>query len=183
MNKSANPFIVRIKESKPADIGSKYYKSVEVKEIFKSTGQCDENGDPLGVAVKKYIVKKKDIKQLINADADSVGVYNLLKQLQKSGEELPDIRYEDINKAPILDISNCPNNLMDAVKMSDNIKKEFDKLPDALKRGKDLEEFLKTFNNNDLKAYIDSLVSQRLEKKPIDKPVNEEVKEDKKNGF
>ena len=67
----------------------KFYISYKIKEFFKPI-----DGDPDGACTRteKVIVDKQDIAQLINSQNDDVGLDNMLKKFDMTGDlsALPD---------------------------------------------------------------------------------------------
>ena len=147
---SVGPFGVRINAPAQGNF-DKYYYEYEYKEVFKDSGVVDENGDRLGVVETKVIEKKIDIAELINSQADSVGVEAYMKALMVQGvdpAECNTVVSEEIN-----DFSQCPDNLADTMLLGDKAKAAFESLDPALKG-----------NHTTIEGFLNSLDKETLEK-------------------
>lgn len=137
----------------------KYYFELEAKKFFVESGEVDpETGDKLGIEKSKFIVHKRDIKQTINAEASTVGVYPMLERLARLGEDLPVPELTE----NVIDTTNMPEDLVQAGKFADAIKKQYDKVPDELKKGQDIETFLGGITEDKIKAYVESVISKKF---------------------
>lgn len=132
----------------------KYYYDVKEVEVFKATGQVDEEGNELGTAEKKLIIKKIDIQEFIDQDADSVGVEAYMRALALQGDSIEDFHTE-VDKEKVQDFSLMPDNLADTLAIGDEAKKAFANLDPALKGNHTtVEGFLNSLTQENIDAYI-----------------------------
>ena len=158
-----SPFITRSDAPKKCDF-DKYYIDREVKEIFKSTGQKDENGNELGVAVQKIVDKKVDIQELLDSQKDSVGVDAYIRALSLQGENIND--FSTVVDDKVQDFSGMPDTLADAMMLGDNAKRAFDKMDPALKGNHTtIEGFLNSLTKENVEAYIKGVIEAQMPKK------------------
>lgn len=132
----------------------KYYFDVKEVEVFKATGQVDEDGNELGAAEKKLIVKKIDIQEFVNQDADSVGVEAYMRALALQGDSIEDYHTE-VDKEKVQDFSQMPDNLADTLAIGDKAREKFAQLDPALKGNHStLEGFLNSLTKESIDSYI-----------------------------
>lgn len=137
----------------------KYYFDVKEIEVFKATGQKDEDGSELGVAEKKLIIKKIDIDEFIKQDADCVGVEAYMRALALQGDSIEDYHTE-VDKEKVQDFSMMPDNLADTLAIGDKAKEAFANLDPALKGS---HTTLEGFLNSLSQASIDDYIKGRVE--------------------
>lgn len=133
----------------------KYYIDYEIKQVVKKVGDGDEDF----VIENKIIEHKRDIAQEINAQADQVGVYNLMKRVALTGDDslLP----PPLEKTGVTsDYTGVPDNLLDADLMAKERIAQFNALPDELKKGRNFEEFMTTFTQDEFSIWLNSLKPQ-----------------------
>lgn len=162
----------------------KDYIDRKVIPIVKKTGPNETDY----IIVLKKIDSKKSIYDCVNAEVDSVGVYNVLKQLiRENGEQAVNqmindskVNVSDINNAPINDISDMPTNLMEAVDKVNSIKDIYNSLPKDITAGKDIVEFFKNYNPDQIKKYFDDKARVIISKDSnLNKKKIEPIKTDK----
>lgn len=155
--KPQNPFISY--EEVPQEKGfDKYYIDYEIKNKVKKTGEGDED-----YVIEPVIIEhKRLIKEVVNAEVSDVGVEAYLKRLAASGESLPDVGYSDISKAPIVDTTKFPETTGDFVKMSNDAKARFAKLPRELTNGMSYEEFISADMSKLISSYLNKVKSQSV---------------------
>jgi hypothetical protein len=156
-NSVCNPFLVSNVPTKFQDNFDEFYVDYEIKQVVKKVGDGEEDF----IIEDKVIEHKRDIKQEINAQADDVGVYNLMKRVALTGDD--SLMPEPMPKTGVTsDYTNVPDNLLDADLMAKQRIAEFDSLPDALKKGRSFEEFMSSFTQDEFSAWLSSLA-------PVDK--------------
>lgn len=159
IKKIASPFApgVRQVENKPQKDFDTEYKSIQIVDKVVKTG----NGDDDFIIKKVVIEDYKPIKEVIDADADSVGVYNIIKQVMRTGDTslLP----QDDGKCNV-DFVDAPENLMEVKAMGEAAEKAFNSLPTDLVQDLDLTKFVETMSQEKFDAFIAALQS-RAEKK------------------
>lgn len=128
----------------------KYYYDMEVKKVVKKTGEGEEDY----VLVDKFIISRRNIEELINAQRGEVGVYNLLDRIAKTGDE--SLFPAEWKQEGIVDYTQMPKDLMEAVAVANNAENLYAQLPDELK-GSSVEETLANLTDDQIKAYIASV--------------------------
>lgn len=158
-----SPFITRINASKKSDF-DKYYIDRDVKEVFKATGQVDENGDALGVVELKIIDKKLDISEVLESQRDSVGVEAYIKSLSLQGENIND--FGTVVDDKINDFSEMPNTLADVMTAGDKAKEAFANMDPVLKgEHTTIEGFLNSLSQEKVDSYIKARLEALTPKK------------------
>lgn len=127
------------------------YKSVEVKKRVKKVGESPED-----FIIEEYeVVTETPIRAVIDAQKDSVGIEAFMKPYIMSGEEIPFVGFDDVNKAPIQDFSKFPDDPITSQDAYKNMYKIWDSLDSSLKGNcKTPEEFLKSFTEEKFNNYI-----------------------------
>lgn len=149
---SFSPFITRIDAPKKSDF-DKYYFDIEYKDIYRKAG-IDKDGEEFGVIETKAIVKKRDIFEYINSQADTVGVAAYMRALAVQGDSL-DNYTTVIDKEKVNDYSELPETLADVMTAGDKAKEAFAKLDPALKGSHTtIEGFLNSLSKDTIDAYI-----------------------------
>ena len=161
---SVGPFGVRINAPAKTDF-DKYYDDITYKEVFKKTGQVDDDGEELGVLEVKAIVKKVDISELINSQADQVGVAAYMKALAVQGDSIDNYATQ-VNMEKINDFSEMPDRLADVMTAGDKAKEVFANMDPALKGSHTtIEGFLNSLSKDSIDAYIKGRIEALTPKK------------------
>lgn len=137
----------------------KYYYDVTEKVIFKSTGQKDDDGNDLGVAESVFVVKKIDIKELLDSQKDDVGVDSYIKSLALQGDDINSF-ITQVDAEKINDFSELPDTLAETMLLGDRAKKAFEDLDPELKGG---HTTIEGFLNGLSKDVIDKYIAGKLE--------------------
>ena len=129
------------------------YKSIEIVDKVVKTGE----GEHDFVVVKDVIVKETPIQEVIDADAMSVGVENIIKQVLRTGDTslLP-----VDNGNPFVDVVGAPDNLMDLKKVGTDAEAAFKKLPDELTKGLDMKSFVENLTQAQFDAFIKAVADR-----------------------
>ena len=137
-----------------------YYIDVQLVDKVVKTGEGEEDFS----IVKKEVITKRSIKEVIEAQADEVGLENILKKFSITGDEsiLPE---KCIPNDQIMDFSAMPQDLIDANNAFNGMKAAFDALPDELKQGRDFASFMQTLTQKQFDDYINSLKPKDDDKK------------------
>lgn len=159
---SLSPFIRRVECSKHDEF-DKYYDDIEYKEVYRKAG-IDAQGEEYGVIEVKAIVRKKDIAEYINSQADTVGVEAYIRALAVQGDSIENYNTV-VDEEKVTDYSQMPDSLADVMTSGDKAKEAFDKLDPALKDGHTtIEGFLGSLTQEKLDAYIKGKVDAYLPK-------------------
>lgn len=123
-----------------------------------------KKGVPIGEdgevsVVEDYIETKKYKRQdFINSFRDEVGIVNMLKKvnagLMNPGVLAANFDLNDENN--VIDISNVPEDIGDAMSMVDNAHKLYASLPVELTKNMTFNEFCQKFDQKAFNSYIES---------------------------
>lgn len=162
------------------------YIERRIVKVVKKTGPNEHDY----ILVDKIIESKTPIKDVVMADKDNCGVYNIIKTLiRENGEPyVNDIINRKVEISDeICDISDMPTDLMGALDKVQNIKEIYETLPKELTNGKDIVSFFKDYKGEDLKKYYAKKVNEIISRdknlnKKIEKKVEKKVEDIKKEN-
>lgn len=161
----ANPFKSRYNAPAKKDF-DKYYDDVTLKEVYRSAGK-DADGEEYGVIEQKLIIKKIDIDELINSQADTVGVAAYMRALAIQGDSIDNYATQVSDK--IDDFSEMPDTLADTMMLGDKAKEAFEKMDPTLRGNHTtIEGFLNSLSKESIEAYIKGKIDAVLPKKEGD---------------
>lgn len=131
------------------------YKEIQIVDKVRKIGEGDEDYVIEKVVVESY----KPIQEVIDADKDSVGVYNIIKQVLRTGDEslLP----IDKGNGELVDLTGAPESLMELKQMGVAAEKAFKGLPADLVKGMDMQSFVNSMDQTQFDAFIKA-VQDRL---------------------
>lgn len=162
---SLSPFIRRVECSKHEEF-DKYYFDPEYREVYRKAG-VDAEGEEYGVIETKVIIKKRDIAEFINSQADTVGVEAYMRALTVQGDSIDNYNTQ-IDMEKVNDYSEMPDTLADVMTSGDKAKEAFAKLDPALKGGHTtIEGFLGSLTQESIDAYIKGKVDAYLPKQEV----------------
>ena len=129
------------------------YKSIKIVDSVKKTGE----GENDFVIVKKVIVEMTPIQEVIDADKDSVGVENIIKQVLRTGDtSLLPIDRGDCN----VDLVGAPEDLMSLKQMGVEAEKAFGSLPEELVNGMDMKSFVGNMSQEKFDAFMKAVADR-----------------------
>ena len=156
-----SPFISRIDAPKKTDF-DKYFLDIELKDIYRKAG-IDQDGEEFGSIEHKVIVKKRDISDYINSQADTVGVAAYIRALAVQGESIDD--YSTSVDEKVVDYSDLPDSLAEVMLVGDRAKEAFANMDPALKGSHTtIEGFLNSLSKDVIDAYIKGKVDAAFPK-------------------
>lgn len=123
--------------------GSDYYITKEIYLKFVQSG-TDSKGEPLGEMVPTVREIKTDLQKLIDSHEQEVGVKNLIKIFNRTGD------YSLFQARPMLPDGDYTQVLQDPQEL-------LKQLPPELVGNKSVEEFIKTLTPEQFKAWVASL--------------------------
>lgn len=139
------------------------YKSIKIVDVVKKIGE----GENDFIIEKKVVEEFTPIQDVIDADKDSVGVENIIKQIMRTGDtSLFPIDNGDCN----VDLVGAPENLMEVKQVGIDAEAAFNKLPEGLVNGMDMKSFVNSMTQEQFDAFIKA-TQERLS------PKKEEVKD------
>lgn len=140
---------------------------IEVQKV-KKTGDGDED---FVVFKELKINKVLNRQEFVNQFKDDVGVLNVLKRVGVSGDQ------SLLNERPVasghMDLTNMPDNIIDAGNMIDRANDLYNKLPDDIKNKLSKEDLLKINNLELANAIQDYVITQEKLKNVKDGDINE----------
>lgn len=122
------------------------------EQYVEKTGEGDKD-----FVVKKRVVESSRINRqdYVGSFADEVGIKNILKKVQATGDETLLKQRPD---GAFIDVTQFPDNrsgMYDAVK---NGVQAFDNLPDDIKKKMSMEDFVNNFGQKEFDSYIQAKV-------------------------
>jgi len=123
------------------------YKEVTIKQRVKRVGDGDND-----FIIEEYEeVKEVPIREVIDAQVDSVGIEAYMRPYQLAGVDIPGVEVSD----DIQDFSQFPEDPADVIKIGDAMLDNFNKLPADLRGdAKTPEEFLASLTQEKFEAWL-----------------------------
>ena len=128
------------------------YVTISIVDRVKKVGA----GDNDFVIVKEVIEDRQPIQEVIDADAESVGVYNIIKQVLRTG----DTSLLPVDKGGNVDLVDAPDNLMELGHLGQDAAAKFGTLPDELTKGLDMKNFVETLTQDQFDAFIKAVADR-----------------------
>lgn len=141
----------------------KEYDNISIVDSVKKVG----DGEDDFVVVKKVIHSKRPIQEVIDADKESVGVYNIIKQVVRTG----DTSLLPVDKGDChVDLTGAPETLMEVKAAGVKAEKAFKDLPKDLTKGLDMASFVESMTQEQFNSFI-AAVAARSQKQEVKKEV------------
>lgn len=122
------------------------YDNIEIRDRVKRTGPGEQD-----FIVEKFVVHTKTpIQEVVDADANSVGVNNIIKQVLKTG----DTSLLPVDTGGEVDFVGAPETLMELKELGKQAEMKFKGLPEEITEGRDMASFV----NNMSQEKFDSLM-------------------------
>lgn len=138
------------------------YVSIEIRDKVVKTGEGEND-----FIIEKCVVETRTpIQEVIDADAQSVGVYNIIKQVTKTGDTslLP----ADNGQCNV-DMVGAPETLMELKALGQKAEANYKKLPSEITEGRDIVSFVENMSQEKfdslMKAISDRATAQKEVKK------------------
>lgn len=129
------------------------YVSISIVDKVVRTGEGDDD-----FIIQKVVVEdRQPIAEVVNADAESVGVYNIIKQVMRTGDTslLP----ADDGKCQV-DLVGAPENLMELKQMGVDAEKAFNGLPKELTKELDMASFVNSLTQEQFDAFVKGIAER-----------------------
>ena len=128
------------------------YKEITIKQRVKKVGEGEND-----FIIEEYEeVKEFPIQEVIDAQKDEVGIEAYLRPYTIAGVEPPAVEVSE----RVQDFTKFPDDSADAIKIGDQMMKEFYKLDPALRgNAKSPEEFLNNLTTERLTNWLKSKVN------------------------
>lgn len=155
-----NPFTSRMDAYEGQKDFDQYYKSIKIIDVVKKTGEGEDDY----IIEKKVIEDLQPIKDVIEADRDSVGVENIIKQVLRTG----DTSLLPVDKGnEFVDLVGAPENLMELKELGKKAEKDFEALPIELKGDLDMAAFVNSMSQEKFDAFVKALQDRASQKKEV----------------
>ena len=126
------------------------YIKISIVNYAVKTGEGDEDY----VIKQKVIEERTPIKEVVQVDADSVGVYNIIKQVMRTGDtSLLPVDKGDCN----VDMVGAPETLMEVKALGQEAEKKFGQLPKDLTKGLDMAAFVNSMTQEQFDSFIKAI--------------------------
>lgn len=131
---------------------------------YKVVNYIEKTGDgenDFVVKQKMVIANKVNRADSINSYSGDVGIQNVLKKVALSGEDLASVvdsgKFYSKQKG-LVDLSEVPDNVVEAYKKVEDGVKAFDNLPKDLKKKSSMAHFASEVTNEEIYKYIDAKI-------------------------
>ena len=160
VNKDTGEVVQRVKgfsnngvKWKGQDNFDQSYESIKIVDKVVKTGTGDDD-----YIVKKVVIREyTPIQEVIDADKESVGVYNIIKQVTRTGDtSLLPIDKGNCN----VDLVGAPETLMEVKQMGEKAAKDFAALPNDLTRGQSMVDFVNNMTQEQFDAFIKAVADR-----------------------
>lgn len=162
VQKLNSPFAPNGVQHKKSDVGDPEYISIQILDVAKKVGE----GDNDFVIDKKLVISKDPVQDVIDADKDKVGVYSVLKQFMRTGDQ--DLIPRDTGKCNV-DLVGAPSSLIEVDQLGKESEKKFAKLPKELTGELDLQKFVETMSQEKFDAFVKAVADRSSKGKEVKK--------------
>lgn len=155
-----HPFLSRM-GAYPGQTGFEtHYKHIQIIDQVEKVGEGDKD-----FIIKKVVVEDlTPIQEVIDVDANSVGVANIMKMFAQTGDEalLP----RDDGSCHV-DLVEAPENLMQLKQMGQDAQKKFVALDPGLTKGMDMAAFVNNLTQEQFDAFIKAATERAAGKNEV----------------
>lgn len=167
-----NPFLGRTDGVKWSgnSYEEKNYAKCAIAKVVNSLSKDDDTAFDVVEIIK--ITDIVDRQDFINQYKDDVGILNILKKVARSGDE------SLLNQCTpgYADLTNMPEDFLQAKALYDQALAAYDQLPDTIKNGMTAQEFAELTAeklDGNVKSYVESLNKKEDSSEPSPAPVEE----------
>lgn len=131
-------------------------------ELKRNVKVIDKDNDLYDIVSELVVVDEVDTDKLTKSFAGQTGLAAVLKRVAITGDTslLGGASYDSDE---IFDATKIPSSIGEVKAAADKLS-EYDQLPDAIKKGRSVDEFIAQFSQTELDAYIKSLVDAEIAK-------------------
>lgn len=135
---------------------------VRTYETKKTVKVIDKENDIYEITEELVCVQEVDTVKVTKSYAGQTGLESVMKRVAITGDTslLGGVSYDGDG---VVDVTKTPTTLGEVKALSEQVR-EYDKLPEELKKGRSLEEFIAQFNQAELDAYIKGVVDAQIAK-------------------
>ena len=137
--------------------GQKDFDTEYITRTLVNYAEKVGEGEQDYVIKQKVIEEKTSIQETIDADKESVGVYNIIKQVLRTGDEtlLP----KDDGSCQV-DLVGAPETLMEVKNLGIQAEEGFSKLPGELTKGMDMTAFVQNMTQEQFDAFMKAIADR-----------------------
>lgn len=130
----------------------KYYIDISIVDKITSVGEGQ-------YSIEKVVVEeKRDIAKTIAVDADSVGVYNIINMVAKTG----DMSLLPVDKGECnVDLVGAPTTPTEIKDLGNKAVDGFNHLPSELTQGMDMASFVNNMSQEKFDAFVKALTDRQ----------------------
>ena len=139
-------------------------KFIITSELQDSVQITDKKTGAFVIEKNPVIISQIDTQEYIQSFADDVGIENILKKFELTGDpnllnqiDRPSIPIGEDGKEIIQDYSNLPSDEEQALILAEKARAEFANLPPELVKNRSFNEFAETCTKEELLEYLASL--------------------------
>lgn len=156
-----NAFIVKPHEPR---LNKVKYDEYYIDRWFKDKVVKCGDGEEDFTIVKVVVEDKRSIKDTIAAQADDVGLENILKKFALTGDEsiLPE---SVVSNEQVADFTQMPQDLIEAQNLFNAQEAAFNSLPKDLVKGRTFAEFMANINQDEFAAWQAALKAKMTPEK------------------
>lgn len=138
------PKMATKKESTPK---KQVLKTIKIVDYVKKTG----SGDTDFVIKQKCIVEETDLFKFLQAQADDVGVHNIMRKVALTGDHTILEGLKDTGSDIVQDYTQMPETLAEAYQIAEQGRALYGSLSEEIKAGMSFEDFMTNF---DIRKFI-----------------------------
>lgn len=142
----------------------KDYEKISILDKVIKTGEGEEDF----IVKKIVVVEKQPIAEVVAVDADSVGVYNIMKSLAFQRDPG---QFADSGSGEVVDMTGAPEDLMQLKQLGVDAEKAFAALPEDLTKGLDMASFVNSMSQEKFDEFVKAIQARADGKK--EEKVNE----------
>lgn len=133
------------------------YISIEIVDKVVKVGE----GENDFIVTKAVIETKKPIKEVVSVDKDQVGVYNIIKQVMRTG----DTSLLPVDKGDChVDFVGAPENLMEVKALGEKAERSFKALPKELTGSMDMKAFIEGMSQEKFNEFVKAIADRQAQK-------------------
>lgn len=130
--------------------------SIVLKGQFTGEYEDEEKTKPICVMVPEVVVEKTNIQDLIQKNADQVGVVNIIRRIARTG----DLSLLQQNTPIDGDLTELPKSIAEVQATALRAELLYSQLPANMRKEMSLDEFCKTMNDEKIKDYFQKVFDE-----------------------
>lgn len=154
-------YFTRLNPPKPASFAP-CDTVVKTYELKRKVEVIDKENDLYDIVEEFIVVDEVDTDKLTKSFAGQTGLESVLKRVAITGD-ISLLGGASYDSDQIFDATKVPSTLGEVKAAAEKLS-DYDKLPDELKKGRTVEEFIAQFTQADLDSYVKGLVEAEIAK-------------------